>query len=70
MILNFGKFKGKTIQQIFEEEEYSYILWLHKNVEKVKISQEMVKECISLKEAEDLAWNLAFDPFPTANDSF
>ena len=70
IILDFGKFKGKTLQQVFEEKEYRYILWLHRNVEKVKVSEEMIEQCISRIEVEDFEYKAAFNPFFTENDSF
>lgn len=31
-ILDFGKYEGKSISQIYyDEEDYGYIIWLHEN---------------------------------------
>lgn len=32
-VLEFGKHKGKSIQQLFDEDEESYVMWMFENVE-------------------------------------
>lgn len=39
--LTFGKFKGMTPNQIFEDEQYYYIVWLYENIE-----DDVVSECL------------------------
>ena len=31
-ILDFGKHKGKSIKQLFDEDEESYIMWMFENI--------------------------------------
>jgi len=45
--LSFGKFKGKTPNELFKIEEYSYIVWLAENIE-----PSVVSDCIH-EEAEN-----------------
>lgn len=37
-IISFGKYKGKSFDEIAEIEP-SYILWLHENVDSIKFSK-------------------------------
>lgn len=32
-VLDFGKHKGKSIQQLFDEDEESYIMWMFENID-------------------------------------
>ena len=32
-VLDFGKHKGKTIKQLFDEDEESYIMWMFENID-------------------------------------
>lgn len=54
-ILQFGRHKGKSIQQLFDEEEDSYVMWMFENIDGEWSSQierefELLQsECESLK---------------------
>jgi hypothetical protein len=41
-IINFGKYKGKTFDEISDIEP-SYILWLSKNVEGIKLPKKWLE---------------------------
>ena len=45
MILTFGKHNGKSITDLLNEEEYSYIIWLSDNVSYVNIDIEIYNLC-------------------------
>lgn len=45
MILTFGKHKGKTIDDLMDECEFSYIVWLEENVDSVSIDTKTYKTC-------------------------
>ena len=45
MILTFGKHKGKSIDDLINEEEYSYIVWLEENVDSVSINKKTYNYC-------------------------
>lgn len=45
MKLTFGKHKGKTIADLINEEEYSYIVWLEENVNNVSVDKEVYEYC-------------------------
>jgi len=32
-VLSFGKHKGKSIQQLFDEDEESYIMWMFESID-------------------------------------
>jgi hypothetical protein len=51
--INFGKYKGKTFDEISDIEP-SYILWLSENVEGIKLSKKWLEaiEC-DVREEED-----------------
>jgi len=54
-ILDFGKHKGKTIKQLFDEDEDNYLMWVYGNFEadfSKDIEQEL--EC-RLAESNDIA---------------
>ena len=50
-ILEFGKHKGKTIKQLFDEDEENYVKWLVENV-KGNYSPTIIDE-ISLRDFEN-----------------
>ena len=50
--LNFGKHKGKTINQILEEEP-TYIRWCLENIDWFKLSEEDEKTVQILSEYQD-----------------
>ena len=45
MILTFGKYKGKSIDDLMNYGEYSYIVWLHENVSSVSIDKKTYNYC-------------------------
>ena len=45
MILTFGKHNGKSINDLMNEGEYSYIVWLEENVDKVNVYADTYKYC-------------------------
>ena len=45
MVLTFGKHKGKSIDELMNEEEYSYIVWLSDNVSGVSVNKEIYNYC-------------------------
>ncbi len=45
MILTFGKHKGKTINDLMNEGEYSYIVWLEENVDSVSVDNKTYETC-------------------------
>lgn len=45
MRLTFGKHLGKTITELVNEEEYSYIVWLEEVVEGVEIDKHTYLFC-------------------------
>lgn len=45
MILTFGKHKGKTIKDLMNEGEYSYIVWLAENVNSVSVDKKTYDYC-------------------------
>ena len=45
MTLTFGKHKGKSINDLMNEDEFSYIVWLEKNVNNVHIDRKIYKTC-------------------------
>lgn len=42
-VLDFGKHKGKSIQQLFDEDEESYVMWMFENIDG-KWSSEIERE--------------------------
>ncbi len=32
-VLDFGKHKGKTIKQLFDADEESYVMWMYENID-------------------------------------
>lgn len=42
-VLEFGKYKGKSIQQLFDEDEESYVMWMFENIDG-KWSSEIERE--------------------------
>lgn len=32
-VLDFGKHKGKTIKQLFDEDEELYVMWMFENID-------------------------------------
>ena len=53
--LTFGKYKGKTPEEIAEIDE-SYIVWLYENVEPKKCSKQLYLACeMDIREYEDLS---------------
>jgi len=32
-VIDFGKHKGKSIKQLFDEDEESYVMWMFENIE-------------------------------------
>jgi len=52
----FGKYKGKTISEIAEENP-GYIVWLDENVKTISIDQKIVADCEEISDEEnDYAW--------------
>ena len=45
MILTFGKHKGKSINDLMNEGEFSYIVWLEENVNSVHIGRKIYETC-------------------------
>lgn len=45
MMLTFGKHKGKTISDLMNEGEYSYIVWLEENVNGVSVDRKTYECC-------------------------
>ena len=45
MILTFGKHKGKSIDDLMNEGEYSYIVWLNENVSSVSVDKKTYDYC-------------------------
>jgi hypothetical protein len=45
MILTFGKHKGKSINDLMNEAEYSYIVWLSDNVSSVSVNKDTYNYC-------------------------
>lgn len=45
MILTFGKHKGKSIDDLMNEGEYSYIVWLEENVSSVSVDKKIYDYC-------------------------
>ena len=41
--LDFGKYKGKTIKQLFDEDEDSYLMWVYENFD-ANFSKDIEKE--------------------------
>lgn len=42
-VLEFGKHKGKSIQQLFDEDEEPYVMWMFENIDG-KWSSEIERE--------------------------
>ena len=42
-VLDFGKHKGKSIQQLFDADEESYVMWMFENIDG-KWSSEIERE--------------------------
>lgn len=42
-VLDFGKHKGKSIQQLFDDDEESYVMWMFENIDG-KWSSEIERE--------------------------
>lgn len=61
-VLEFGKHKGKSIQQLFDEDEESYIMWMFENIDG-KWSSEIERE-LEWRQAEsnqigrDFMWGM------------
>jgi hypothetical protein len=66
-IINFGKYKGKTFDEISDIEP-SYILWLSENVEGIKLPKKWL-EAIEwdVREEEDNFMD-AYESFMSWND--
>ena len=45
MILKFGKHKGKSINNLMNEGEYSYVVWLNDNVSSVIVEKKTYNYC-------------------------
>ena len=45
MELKFGKHKGKTINDLINEGEYSYIVWLEENVNSFIVDKKIYNYC-------------------------
>jgi len=53
--LNFGKYKGTTIKELFDLDKDSYLLWIYENFD-ANFSKEIVDELEwRLAENEDIA---------------
>lgn len=65
-VLDFGKHKGKTIKQLFDEDEESYIMWMFENIDG-KWSFEIERE-LEWRQAEsdqigrDFMWGIDINP--------
>lgn len=61
-VLDFGKHKGKTIKQLFDEDEELYVMWMFENID-VKWSSEIERE-LEWRQAEsdqigrDFMWGI------------
>ena len=66
-IINFGKYKGKTFNEISDIEP-SYILWLSENVDSIKLPKDWL-EAIEwdVREEEDNFMD-AYESFMSWND--
>ena len=59
--ITFGKYKGKTFDEIADIDPY-YILWLDKKVKDVKLPKKWI-ECVEMdvRERDDVLAEHAFD---------
>lgn len=58
----FGKYKGKTIQEVMDDyEDYQYLIWAHENISWFELDEELYgdlnillhgKSCMSKKERQ------------------
>lgn len=48
--LGFGKHKGKTPNELYKAEEFSYICWLYEECEGDHVSEELYDEAMIEKE--------------------
>lgn len=53
-VLSFGKHKGKTINEIINNGDYGYIMWLNDNVSRITVSDSDYNYCKRMA-AEDNA---------------
>ena len=53
-VLSFGKHKGKTIKEIINNGNYSYIIWLSDNVSRITVADSDYNYCKRMV-AEDQA---------------
>jgi len=42
--LTFGKHSGSTPNDLMEQKEYSYLVWLYENMDEPPISEELYEE--------------------------
>lgn len=64
IVLTFGKYKGKTVEEIAEADPW-YIVWLKDNVEVASplISQELYNDCrMEVDEMERESWGGDWEP--------
>jgi uncharacterized protein (DUF3820 family) len=52
MVLNFGKFKGKTLEEILDLEP-PYIIWLDE-AEIIIIPTDIIRQAVNLNQGQDL----------------
>lgn len=61
-ILDFGKHKGKSIKQLFDEDEESYIMWMFENIDgnwSTEIEQELEwRQAESDQLGRDFMWDI------------
>jgi hypothetical protein len=66
-IITFGKFKGKTFDEIADIEP-SYILWLSENIEEIKFPQKWLEAIEQdVREAEDVLLEAYWDWYARYN---
>jgi hypothetical protein len=51
--INFGKHKGKTPQELIEDGQASYIVWIYDNVDWCVLTDDLYDEASEAAETED-----------------
>lgn len=54
-IINFGKYKGKTIHQVLHSDA-SYLVWAHNNIKWFKLSEGVYNEAIDKAYTEKMTY--------------
>jgi hypothetical protein len=63
MVMTYGKFRGRTIGEILEEEP-SYLLWLHTNSDTFELHYTLLEEAEGdLRDESDLDYWDICDPY-------